>query len=132
VPAILAASGSVALAQAAPAGKAKPDYFHSPQSYGILQNRYPYEDGGWPAMISSTAMNADAAYGIWRACFGGCETWLNTVPRGNQYHAGDAWGCVGRWFAGRWRTSAALGYVAKVKKYLKEKIWLKPYFRQLG
>jgi hypothetical protein len=103
-----------------------------PQSYGILQNRYPYEDGGWPAMINSTAMNADAAYGIWRACFDGYETWLNTVPRGTQYHAGDAWGCVGRWFAGRWRTSAALGYIAKVKTYLKEKIWLKPSFRQLG
>jgi autotransporter family porin len=103
-----------------------------PQSYGILQNRYPYEDGGWPAMINSTAMNADAAYGIWRACFDGYETWLNTVPRGTQYHAGDAWGCVGRWFAGRWRTSAALGYIAKVKQYLKEKIWLKPYFRQTG
>jgi hypothetical protein len=103
-----------------------------PQSYGILQNRYPYEDGGWPGMIRSTAMNADAAYGIWRACFDGYETWLNTVPRGTQYHAGDAWGCVGRWFAGRWRTSAALGYIAKVQTYLKEKIWLKPYFRQLG
>ena len=58
------------------------------------------------------------------ACFDGYETWLNTVPRGKQYHAGDAWGCVGRWFAGRWRTSAALGYIAKVKQYLKEKIWL--------
>jgi hypothetical protein len=103
-----------------------------PQSYGILQNRYPYEPGGWPAMINSTAMNADAAYGIWRSCFDGYETWLNTVPRGKQYHAGDAWGCVGRWFAGRWRTSAALGYIAKVKQYLKEKIWLKPYFRQMG
>jgi hypothetical protein len=101
-----------------------------PQSYGILQNRYPYEDGGWPAMINSTAMNADAAYGIWRACFDGYETWLNTVPRGSRYHAGDAWGCVGRWFAGRWRTAAALGYIARVKQYLREKIWLKHYFRQ--
>jgi hypothetical protein len=103
-----------------------------PQSYGILQNRYPYEDGGWPAMISSTAMNADAAYGIWRACFDGYEPWLNTVPRGTQYKAGDAWGCVGRWFAGRWRTTAALGYIHKVQHYLKEKIWLQPDFKQLG
>jgi len=101
-----------------------------PQSYGILQNRYPYEDGGWPAIISSTAMNADAAYAIWRACFDGYETWLNTVPRGSQYHAGDAWGCVGRWFAGRWRTAAALSYIAAVKKYLREKIWLQPDFQQ--
>src|SRR3984957_8534186 len=103
-----------------------------PQSYGILQNRYPYEDGGWPAMISSTAMNADAAYAIWRACYDGYEGWLNTVPRGTQYKKGDAWGCVGRWFAGRWRTSAALGYIAKVKQYDKEKIWLTPDFRQMS
>jgi hypothetical protein len=103
-----------------------------PQSFGILQNRYPYEDGGWPGMIRSTAMNADAAYGIWRACYDGYETWLNTVPRGAQYHAGDAWGCVGRWFAGRWRTAAARGYITKVKQYLKEKIWLQPDFRELG
>ena len=46
-----------------------------PQSYGILQNRYPYENGGWPAIARSTAMNADAAYAIWRACFDGYEVW---------------------------------------------------------
>jgi hypothetical protein len=103
-----------------------------PQSYGILQNRYPYENGGWPGMIRSTAMNADAAYGIWRACYDGYETWLNTVPRGAHYHAGDAWGCVGTWFAGRWRTAAARGYIAKVKQYQKEKIWLQPDFREMG
>jgi hypothetical protein len=103
-----------------------------PQSYGILQNRYPYEDGGWPAIARSTAMNADAAYAIWRACYDGYETWLNTVPRGAQYKAGDGWGCVGRWFAGRWRTSAALGYIAKVKQYRREKIWLTPDFRQMS
>jgi hypothetical protein len=101
-----------------------------PQSYGILQNRYPYEPGGWPAIAQSTAMNADAAYAIWRSCYDGYETWLNTVPRGSQYHKGDVWGCVGRWFAGRWRTSAALGYIKKVKQYLREKIWLTPDFQQ--
>jgi hypothetical protein len=103
-----------------------------PQSYGILQNRYPYENGGWPAIAASTAMNADAAYAIWRACYDGYETWLNSVPRGTQYKGGDAWGCVGRWFAGRWRTSAALGYIAKVEQYNREKIWLTPDFRQVG
>jgi hypothetical protein len=103
-----------------------------PQSYGILQNRYPYEDGGWPGIANSTAMNADAAYAIWRACYDGYETWLNTVSKGRKYHAGDAWGCVGRWFAGRWYTAPALSYIAKVKQYLKERIWLKPYFRQMG
>ena len=103
-----------------------------PQSWGVLQNRFPYENGGWPALLRSTAMNADTAYGIWRACFDGYETWLNTVQRGQRYHAGDAWGCVGTWFAGRWRTAPALGYITKVKQYLKEKIWQQPDFKELG
>jgi hypothetical protein len=77
-------------------------------------------------------MNADAAYAIRRACFDGYEVWFNTVTRGREHHPGDAWGCVGRWFAGRWYTAPALGYIAKVKQYLKERIWLEPYFRPLG
>lgn len=101
-----------------------------PQSYGILQNRYPYEPGGWPAIARSTAMNADAAYAIWRSCYNGYSTWLNTVQRGSRYHKGDVWGCVGRWDAGRWRTAKALRYIGRVKKYLREKIWLTPDFQQ--
>jgi hypothetical protein len=50
------------------------------QSYGILQNRYPYEQAGWPGNGRSTAMNADTAYAIWRTCYNGYEVWLNTVP----------------------------------------------------
>jgi hypothetical protein len=101
-----------------------------PQSWGILQNRYPYEKSSWPGIMTSTAMNADLAYGIWRTCYDGYETWLNTVQRGATYKAGDAWGCVGRWFAGRWRTTAALGYIKAVQKYLKERIWTTPDFQQ--
>jgi hypothetical protein len=100
-----------------------------PQSYGILQNRYPYEQQSWPGIGRSTAMNADTAYAIWRACYDGYETWLNTVPRGSQYHAGDSWGCIGRWFAGRWRTAPADGYIHKVRQYMVEKIWLTPDFK---
>ena len=74
-------------------------------------------------------MNADAAYAIWRSCYEGYETWLNTMPRGSQYHKGDVWGCVGAWFAGQWRNPPALGYIGQVKEYLREKIWLKPNFR---
>ena len=99
-----------------------------PQTYGILQNTY--EPGGWPAIGRSTAMNADAAYAIWRSCYDGYETWLNTMPRGSQYRKGDLWGCVGRWFAGQWRNPPALGYIAQVKEYLREKIWLRTNFRR--
>jgi hypothetical protein len=42
-----------------------------PQSYGILQNRFPQEKASWPGIGDSTAMNADTAYAIWRACFDG-------------------------------------------------------------
>jgi autotransporter family porin len=101
-----------------------------PQSWGILQNRYPYEKSSWPGIARSTAMNADTAYAIWRSCYDGYETWLNTVPHVGRYHAGDTWGCVGRWFAGRWHTPAAQGYIAKVRSYLREKIWTKPDFQE--
>ncbi|HEX5287452.1 MAG TPA: hypothetical protein VFX25_01175 [Streptosporangiaceae bacterium] len=101
-----------------------------PQSYGILQNRYPFEPASWPGIGDSTAMNADTAYAIWRSCYDGYETWLNTVPRGQTYAKGDLWGCVGRWFAGRWHTAPAQQYVAKVQQYLSERIWLTKDFQQ--
>ena len=101
-----------------------------PQSWGILQNRYPYEKTSWPGIEKSTAMNADTAYAIWRSCFDGYETWLNTVQRGSTYRAGDAWGCIGRWYAGRWHTAPARQYIAKVQQYLREKIWTTKDFQQ--
>src|SRR5690349_18074254 len=87
-----------------------------PQSWGILQNRYPYEQSSWPGIADSTAMNADTAYAIWRSCYDGYETWLNTVQHVGTYQAGDAWGCVGRWFAGRWHTAPAQQYIQTVRK----------------
>jgi hypothetical protein len=101
-----------------------------PQSWGILQNRYPYEKGSWPGIATSTAMNVDTAYAIWRSCFDGYETWLNTVEHAGTYQAGDAWGCVGRWFAGRWHTAPAQKYIATVKNYLRQRIWLEPDFQE--
>jgi hypothetical protein len=101
-----------------------------PQSWGILQNRYPYESSSWPGIERSTAMNADTAYAIWRSCYDGYETWLNTVTHVGTYHAGDVWGCVGRWFAGRWHTPPAQQYIAQVKRYLSERIWTTPDFQQ--
>jgi hypothetical protein len=101
-----------------------------PQSYGILQNRYPFEVASWPGIATSTAFNADLAYGIWRGCFEGYETWLNTVDRGSTYAAGDAWGCVGRWFAGRWHTAPADQYISTVQSNLNGRIWETPNFQE--
>lgn len=101
-----------------------------PESWGLLQTRYPYEQSAWPGMADSTAFNADAAYAIWRACYEGYEWWLNHVERGRPYGPGDTWGCVGRWYAGRWRTAAAESYIARVKSYLESRIWEQPYFQE--
>jgi hypothetical protein len=101
-----------------------------PQSYGILQNRYPLEKSAWPGIGVSTAMNVDVAYAIWRSCYNGYEVWLNNSPKGQPYHAGDLWGCVGRWFAGTWYTPEARGYTHLVKEYLSERVWLQPYFAE--
>jgi autotransporter family porin len=75
-------------------------------------------------------MNADTAYAIWRTCYDGYETWLNTVQHVGTYRAGDVWGCVGRWFAGRWHTGPAQQYIAKVRLYLRERIWTQRDFQQ--
>lgn len=101
-----------------------------PESWGLLQNRYPYEQSSWPGIMTSSAFNVDTAYAIWRACFEGYEWWLNNVEHGEVYAAGDAWGCMGRWFAGRWHTSAAESYIDNVQGYLNDRIWEQPYFQE--
>jgi hypothetical protein len=99
-----------------------------PQSYGILQNKYTFEQSAWPALGSSTAMNVDAMYAIWRSCYNGDEVWLNNEQKGQQYGAGDVWGCIGRWFAGSWYTPPAEQYISRVKQYLNQQVWLSPEF----
>jgi hypothetical protein len=94
-----------------------------PESIGIMQVRYPYFRSTIRDAITSTAYNLDLAYAVWRTCFEGEERWLNDVERGRQYAAGDAWGCVGRWFAGRWHTQPAEDYIAAVKDYVNRRIW---------
>ena len=101
-----------------------------PESYGILQVRYPYNTQAFPGVDKSTAMNVDYAYAVWRSCYEGKMTWLNTVERGTQYKAGDAWGCIGVWFSGRWHTAAAEEYIKRVKDYLAQRIWTTPNFQQ--
>jgi autotransporter family porin len=101
-----------------------------PESWGLLQNRYPYEQSAWPGMADSSAFNADTAYAIWRACFEGYEWWLNDVERGEEYVAGDAWGCIGRWFAGRWHTPLAEEYIGRVEETLNARIWEQPDFQE--
>ena len=65
---------------------------------------------------------------IIRAYYDGKMPWLNTVEHGRRYRAGDIWGSVGAWFAGRWHTAAAEGYIARVKQALRDKPWRGPGF----
>ncbi len=104
-----------------------------PESYGILQVRYQYHGppsnlNTWPEAETSTAYNADYTYAIWRDCYEGNLGWLNTVERGEQYVAGDAWGCLGVWFSGRWKTADANSYINNVRGHFNGKTWTHPDF----
>jgi len=103
-----------------------------PASGGLLALTYQYYGNGFPEAMSSSAYNLDYVLAWWRSCYMGQITWLNTVEHGSTYAAGDAWGCVGAWFAGRWHTASADGYIAKVQSYLDQRIWTTPTFLSYG
>lgn len=98
-------------------------------SFGLFQVRRPYHCWGecWIAR-RSTAFNADYYGGIIRAYYDGKMGWLNTVERGKRYRPGDLWGSVGAWFAGRWWTAPARGYIHEVQRRLAERTWTRRYF----
>ena len=102
-----------------------------PHSFGLLQVRWNAGYGSrttFPLARDATAFNVDYALAVWRACYEGYETWLNDVERGRPYGPGDEWGCLGRWFAGRWYTAAAQRYIAEVERHLTKKTWRQPGF----
>ena len=101
------------------------------QSYGMLQLKYYYFQGTWPISRDDTAFNVEYVYGVIRTCFEGWTTYLNDrtpLPGYPRYHAGDIWGCIGRWYSGGWYDQGALNYIQKVKSALAEKNWLQPGF----
>jgi len=101
------------------------------QSYGILQSKYIYNTTGWPMIRDDTAFNAEYVYGVIRICYEGWTTYLHDrtpVSGYAPYHAGDIWGCVGRWYSGGWYDQDALVYINNVKTYLAHRQWLQPGF----
>ena len=97
-------------------------------SFGLFQIRRPYHCCDFLA-ASDTAFNADYYGAIIRSYYDGRQRWLNTVSgNGARYRAGDLWGSVGAWFSGRWHDAGAERYVARVKQYLRERVWRAPYF----
>jgi hypothetical protein len=91
-------------------------------SFGIFQMKKTYHCC-LPLSSRYTAFNADYYGGILRAYYDGRQTWLNDVERGERYRAGDIWGSVGAWYAGRWRTGEAMGYIRSVQRVLKDEPW---------
>ncbi len=101
------------------------------QSYGILQIKYTYFKSAWPMARDDTAFSAEYMYGIMRACYEGWTTYLNNdtpLPGYARYHAGDIWGCIGRWFSGGWYDQGAVDYIQKVQTALANKTWLQAGF----
>ena len=91
-------------------------------SYGLFQMKRTYHCCV-PLSSKYSAFNADYYGGILRSYFDGNEKWLNEEERGERYTGGDLWGSVGAWYAGRWRTDAAMGYIRSVQRVLKNEPW---------
>jgi autotransporter family porin len=103
-----------------------------PESIGILQVKYRYNVEAFPQAAQSTAYNLDYALAVWRTCFEGQETWLAHNPPASGYAAGDLWGCLGRWYAGDWRSDAALGYINRVQQAYHARTWETAPFLELS
>lgn len=99
-----------------------------PESVGILQVRSQYHFEAIEGASVSTAYNIDYTLAVWRTCFEGGYPWFNDYERGGEYAAGDMWGCVGSWFAGRWKTDPANVYIAAVQEILRNREWERPWF----
>ena len=104
------------------------------QSYGILQMKYSNFRSTWPMSRDDTAFNAEYAYGEFRVCYEGWATYLSDrdhdkpLPGYPHYHAGDVWGCIGRWYSGNWYDQDAINYIDLVKTALANNMWRQPGF----
>ena len=96
-------------------------------SFGLFQLRRPYHCCDFLA-ASDTAFNADYYGAIIRSYYGR-ETWLNTVSGNGAATAPATCGQRGRVVLGPLAAHpGAEGYVAKIKQYLRERIWRAPLF----
>jgi hypothetical protein len=101
------------------------------ESWGILQVRLPYFRGTWPMIRDDTAFDAEYAYGVIRTCYEGWTDYLvkrQPLPGYPAYHAGDLWGCIGRWASGGWYDQRSITYFTKVKAELARQRWQQPGF----
>lgn len=97
-----------------------------PHSFGLLQVRWNADRGSrgtFPLARDGTAFAVDYALAAWRSCYEGYDIWLNDLERGRPYVAGDEWGCVGRWYAGRWYAHGADEYIDAVRRHRAALTW---------
>ena len=90
-----------------------------PQSLGLTQLKWQYHQAAYPQAAQSNAYQLDYSFAVWRSCYEGNETWLNSMG----YSAGDVWGCVGLWNSGSWHTTQGEKYVGRVKGFISERVW---------
>ncbi len=89
-------------------------------SWGALSGN---QNGTFPFNRDSTAFAVDYLGSQLRGCYEGWETWLRTTGT-KTYAAGDIWGCVGAWYAGKWHSASADGYITRVRGELTGHTWL--------
>ncbi len=99
-------------------------------SFGLMQIKSTVSKGTHPLSQLSTAFNADYYGASFRYYYDGAATWLNDPCcfSGTTYQAGDVWGSVGAWFAGRWYTRPAVDYINSVKGRLVNRTWAQAGF----
>ncbi len=113
-----------------PPGATCDDAAHCYQSYGLLQIKWVYWHSAWPMARDSTAFNLDAALAWRRVCYEGYIQWLSAPGTAGypSYGPGDLWGCMGQWFSGGWYDAGAVGYVARVRQDLADRVWMGQWF----
>lgn len=86
------------------------------------------QNGTFPFNHKSTAFALDYLGSQLRGCYEGWEWWLRNTGTGD-YRRGQLWGCVGAWYSGDWRSSAADDYISRVHAELARRTWLTREFR---
>ena len=71
----------------------------------------------------STPFNADYVIGWWRACYEGYWTWIEDPQPGSGYAPGDALGCLGMWWSGRWYDQTARDFIGRLEMARQERKW---------
>jgi autotransporter family porin len=95
-----------------------------PTSFGILQIKWYFHPrksavgSSYPMSKTMTAFSLDYTLSEERGCYDG----LSFV---GDKAKGDLYGCMGIWYSGEFRNQLAEEYIARVKKNLSDKAWLK-------